>query len=112
MQKIDIYIEVNNYKINNTGELNNQKISCLDNNDNKTIVSFDLTNNILTRDNDDITIYIDFDTEQIQYHLKKENKTAISSIKIKEIQKNNNSTKIVYTLEDNIFNLKIDYKIK
>lgn len=109
-KKIKVNIEVNDYKITNTGTKYNEIISCLDNNDNQTKVTYDLKNNILTRENKELTISIDFTKKQIEYHLKQENKTAISQIKINKLQKLENQITITYQIEDNTFNLKIEYK--
>ena len=110
IQKINVYIEVNDYKINNIGESYKEYISCIDNNDNKTEVTFNTKENILTRTNDDITISIDFNQKEIRYHLKKENKTIASNIEVKEIQKQEKDIKIIYKNENETFNLKIKYE--
>ena len=109
-EKIKGNIEVNNYKITNTGTKYNEIISCLDNNDNQTKVTFDLKNNILTRENKELTINIDFKTNKIKYHLKQENKTAFSNIKVNKFQKLENQITITYQTENDTFNLKIEYK--
>ncbi|MGM9879112.1 MAG: hypothetical protein ACI31R_03725 [Bacilli bacterium] len=109
-EKIKVYIEVNEYKINNTGIKASEIIYCLDNNDNKTKVFFDLKNNILTRKNEEIEINIDFSKKQITYHLKDENKTAISPIKVNKLTKEESKIKGTYQIENNLFNIKIEYK--
>ena len=109
-EKIKVNIEVNNYKITKTGTKYNEIISCLDNNDNQTKVTFDLKNNILTRENKELTINIDFKTNKIKYHLKQENKTAFSNIKVNKFQKLENQITITYQTENDTFNLKIEYK--
>ena len=111
IQKIKVCIEVNEYKINNKGTKYNEIIHCTDNNDNITKISFDLKNNILTRENEEIEMNIDFLNKQIKYHLKQENKSTTFPIKINKFNKE--KTKIIgnYQIENDIFKLKIEYKI-
>lgn len=109
-EKIKVNIQVNDYKITNTGTKYNEIISCLDNNDNQTKVTFDLKNNILTRENKELTISIDFNTNKIKYHLKQENKTAFQNIKVNKFQKLENQITITYKTENDTFKLKLEYK--
>ncbi|MGN0993255.1 MAG: hypothetical protein ACI4PE_04980 [Bacilli bacterium] len=111
IQKIKVYIEVNEYKINNTGTKYNEIIHCTDNNDNITKISFDLKNNILTRENKEIEMNIDFSNKQIKYHLKQENKSITFPIKINKLTKDKTRIIGIYQIENEIFNLKIEYKI-
>ncbi len=109
IEKINVYIKVNDYKITNVGEKYNSNISCIDNNDQKTVVSYDYENDILIRTNKDIAICIDFHAESIQYLLKQANKTAFSSIKVIKSKRQGNLIKITYKHSDEIFNLQINY---
>lgn len=109
IEKINVYIKVNDYKITNVGEKYNNHISCIDNNDQKTTVSYDYDNNTLVRTNKDLTICIDFHAESIQYRLKQENKTAISNIKVIKSKKQGNLIEITYKHSDETFNLQINY---
>lgn len=110
-QKIKVYIEVNEYKINNTGTKYNEIINCTDNNDNITKISFDLKNNILTRENEEMKMNIDFLNKQIKYHLKQENKNITFPIKINNLTKDKTKIIGIYQIENEIFKLKIEYKI-
>ena len=111
IQKIKVYIEVNEYKINNNGTKYNEIIHCTDNNDNITKISFDLKNNILTRENEEIEMNIDFLNKQIKYHLKQENKSTTFPIKINKFNKEKTKIIGIYQIENDIFKLKIEYKI-
>ena len=107
--KIKINIKVNNYKIENIGTKYKEILNCIDNNDNKTEVSFNLKKYILIRENKEIKIQMDFLNKKINYYLKENNKNLTIPITVKDVNEKENQIEITYQTEEEIFNLKIEY---
>ena len=65
---------------------------------------------MLIRDNNDITIKIDFNNKIVEYFLKNEKYTLKQDIKIFKLHKNETSIIINYQIEENDFNLELLYE--
>ena len=85
-------------------------ITCIDNNDKKTKIKLNTQDLILTRENNEITIDIDFKNKNIKYYLKEHNKYITTTIKIKELKQTKNNLKIRYINEKQEFTLEVDIK--
>lgn len=110
MSKINISIKVNDYIIKTKAIKKDDIITCIDNNDKKTKIKLNTQDLILTRENNEITIDIDFKNKNIKYYLKEHNKYITTTIKIKELKQTKQSLKIRYINEKQEFTLKVDIK--
>ena len=110
MQKIKVKLKINDYALNTNGYLNNNILSFNDKDSLTTNIIYDINNDLLIRDNNDITIKIDFNNKIVEYFLKNEKYTLKQDIKIFKLHKNETSIIINYQIEENDFNLELLYE--
>ena len=110
MQKTKIKLKINDYFLDTTGFLNNNILSFFDKDQNKTEMIVDFTTNRFIRNNSEYKIEIDFNQEEIKYHLKKEDLKFTQNIKTIMLKKNDNEYIINYQIEENPFMLNIKYE--
>ena len=110
MKDIDVYISVNDYIITTTGDIKENVITCVDNNDKITLVKFDIVNFVLIRDNDDVRINIDFKNKRLDYYFKIYDRVMDFGIEVEEFNREDNKFFIKYVYENQEFFLKIEYK--
>ena len=110
MKDIDVYISVNDYIITTTGDIKENVITCVDNNDKITLVKFDIVNFVLIRDNDDVRINIDFKNKRLDYYFKIYDRVMNFDIEVEEFNREGNKFFIKYVYENQEFFLKIEYK--
>lgn len=107
MSKINITIKVNNYIINTNAIKKDNQITCIDNNDKKTKITIDTQKLILTRENKDLIITINFKNKTINYFLKEQNKTLKQPLNKVNITNKQNKITIKYIIEQELFTLEI-----
>jgi len=112
MKKIRVKIEINEYKIEKDGMINNDLLTCFDNDELKTKISFDFKNQVLTRENKEIVIRLDFKSHQLEYTLKSVNKTILNNFIILKLIIKNKEAIINYQIEEENFKLKLFYEEK
>lgn len=110
INKINVYIKVNDYKINTEGFLNQNKITCIDPNDNTNFI-YDKETKVLTRENNTQKIEIDFQNKKVKYTLKDYKKELTQDILIEKYIENENQIEITYLIEETKFELNISYNI-
>lgn len=110
MAKVNVKININEYKIEKIGIINNDILSCFDNDLLKTKISFNFKDIVLTRENKDILIIIDFKKSIIKYTLKEQNKTFLNKFTILKLIIKTKEAIINYQIGEDIFNLRIFYK--
>lgn len=110
MKDIDVYISVNDYIITTTGNIKENVVTCVDNNDKITLVKFDIVNFVLIRDNDDVRINIDFKNKRLDYYFKIYDRVMDFDIEVEKFNREDNKFFIKYVYENQEFFLKIEYK--
>lgn len=112
MQKKIVNLKINDYEITTNGFLNNEILSFNDNDELKTNIIYDFKNDLLIRDNKDITIKIKFKEEKdnVEFFLKNENITFNNNLDEFKLLKEATRVIIYYKIEENQFNLEISYK--
>ena len=108
MKKVKIRIEINDYIIEDQGILD-QEILTLKGEES---ISFDLKNLVLSKQNKDLIININFKEKQVTYTLVEENKKFINNLTIFSLTNSNKQVIIRYRIEDADFTLKINYETK
>ena len=73
MQKVIVNLNINDYKLITHGYLNNEILSFIDNDELKTNIIYDFKNDLLIKDNKDITIKIKFKEKEnnLEFFFKK-----------------------------------------
>ena len=110
MKKTKIELQINDYFLKSTGYLNKNILSFFDKDQNKTEMIIDFNTNRFIRNNNEIKIEIDFNKEEVEYHLKKEDLKFTQDIKTIMLKKSNNEYIINYQIEENPFVLNIKYE--
>lgn len=110
MKKVKVSLKINDYKINTYGYINNNILSFKDNDKDNTKIIFDFNNNKIIRDNEEINLVIDLNNKINTYKLKKENINFDQNIEINLLQNENNKYIINYQIEDNTFDLYLNYE--
>lgn len=110
MKKIRVKIKINEYKIEKDGMINNDLLTCFDNDELKTKITFDFKNEVLTRENKEICIKLNFKNRHLEYTLKEANKTFLNNFIILKLIIKNKEAIINYQIEEENFELKIFYE--
>lgn len=112
MKKVKICLKINDYTLNTTGIKDNNILKFQDQDELKTNIIYDLTNNTLIRDNEEITIKIEFKDKKnnIEYYLKKEKYKLNDTLDNYELINKDTSVIIKYQIEKNNFLLELSYK--
>lgn len=104
MKKIKVLIEINDYIIKNIGILDNNILKVKDK---ETDLTFDYEKLILTRENNDLKIIIDFKNKDITYSIKESSQKFFNNFIILSLTNEHKQVIINYQIEKNIFCLKI-----
>lgn len=112
MKKLNITLKINDYELKTNGFINNDIISFKDKDENNTEIIFDLKNNILIRNNEEmmIKIYFDKPKENIEILLKKENLTFYNEFSNLRLLKKERNIIISYRIEMADFDLSLKYE--
>lgn len=112
MQRVKVYLKINDYCLNEDGFLNNNILSFNDKDLKRTNIIYNFNDNTLIRDNDEITIKMFFNKEKdnILYELKKEGVKIFNNFTNFSLQKEKQTVIINYRIEDANFYLKLTYK--
>lgn len=107
MKKVRIKIEINDHIIEGIGTINNNILS-IKNKEEK--LSYDITNADFIKENKEIIIELDFLNKEVHYKLVKENKQFSNNLIILSLTNNHKQVMINYQIEQEVFNLKINYE--
>lgn len=112
MKKVKIILNINDYKLDTFGYLNNNIISFKDKDLEKTEIIYDISNDVLIRDNSEMCIKMFFnkDMDNMEYNLKNYNLSFKSSFSKYKLLKDESHIIISYQVGDNLFNLSIYYE--
>lgn len=107
MIKVKAKININDYKIEKEGILDNDILTVQDNDTN---LIFDYKNLILTRQNNDYEIIIDFKNKTISYALTDIPQKFYNNFTILSLTNSNKQVMINYQIEENQFSLDIKHE--
>ena len=107
MQRAKINIKINDYIIKETGIIDNDILKLKDKEDS---ISFDLKNLVLTKENKELKIVMDFKNKQVIYHLIKENQKFTNNFTVFSLTNRDKQVIINYQIEDADFNMQINYE--
>ena len=112
MKSVTVFLNINDYDINTMGVLDKNVLSFKDKDLKETSIRYDLSNNILIRDNSDIAIKMNFskDTNNIEYTLKEKNISFSDTFKIYSLINESGNIIISYQVGDNKFDLTLKYE--
>ena len=106
----NIKLETNDNKLNYNVEIfvnNNDEISYIEKDSEKTFVSFDYKNNILKRDNNSLYMEYDFDSKKGYILIKKLNKKILVDIYVKKLIVSKEFINIEYIVNDEFYNYEL-----
>lgn len=109
MKKTKIKLNINDYETENYGFIKENIL--LLNTENETI-TYIIDKNILIKETKDNIIKLDFNNNKLNYFLKEYKKNIKTNLNTKQINISNNNINIIYEIENNIFNLNINYEVK
>ena len=107
MEKINVYICVNDYKISTVGELGDGIVSCFDG---CCKISYDINKKMLIKEDSDVLIVLDFDKCEVRISLSENDSLFINKMVLKSYSFLENQIRIVYLLDEKIYNLLIMYE--
>ncbi len=107
MEKINVYICVNDYKISTAGELCDGIVTC---SDGLSKISYDINKKMLIKEDSEIKIVLDFDKCEVRICLAKNDSLFINKMMLKSYCFLENQIRIVYLLDEKIYNLLIMYE--
>lgn len=112
MKKVNISLKINDYEITGAGYINNNILSFNDKDKLKTNIIYDFNNDLLIRDNKEITIKILFKEEpnNIEYYLKEQKCKLNNKLNKFKLIKDSSSVIINYQIEENTFELHLSYE--
>lgn len=109
MEKIKVKLEINGYTIKDIGILDNSIIFIKE----KDIsLTYDIKNNILTRENKEMKQTINYKEECFKYLLKDIKKEFSQKFKVLSLTNKDKKVNIIYQIEDSVFNLNLKYETK
>ncbi len=108
MKKTKIKLNINDLLIEKDGILNDNMLILNSDNENITYI---LSDNILIKDSLDNIIKLDFNKNTLNCYLKESKQSFITDIKVKNKLISNNKINIIYEIENNLFNLDIEYEV-
>ena len=107
MEKANITIKINNNLFKGIGH---KKQDILTLKTETETITYDLKNNILTKEDNYLKIKMDFNNKQIEYNLLQENKKFHNNFVINRLTNHHKQVIIKYRIEDADFNLEISYE--
>lgn len=108
MKKTKIKLNINDLLIEKDGILKDNMLILNSDNENITYI---LSDNILIKDNSDNIIKLDFNKNILNCYLKESKQSFTTNIIVKNKLISNNKINIIYEIENNIFNLNIEYEV-
>ncbi len=110
MSKVKVILKINDYLIEEKAIIKDSILLLKDKDNLKTNIKIDLIKNTIIRENKEMLIEINFVNKIINYHIKELNKSFTSPFEILNLEKKEEQLKIKYKIENNIFNLFLEYK--
>jgi len=112
MKRCEIKLKINDYNLKTKGSINNNILSFYDKDKLKTNIIFDYKKDILTRDNDEMKLVLDFSKEEknLEITLKKEKRTFFENLTKISLQHDGKKVIIIYRVEDIIYHLDLSYE--
>lgn len=107
MDKINVYICVNDYKISTVGIISDGVISCFKD---SLKIDYDINNKLLIKEDISSVITIDFEKCEMNVSLKEFDGCFINNIVLKSYSCDNNRIEIEYLIDEKLYNLLIMYK--
>ena len=107
MKKVKIKIEVNDYIIEEVGTIENEELKLKTKEEN---LEYDLKNNVLYKENNELKITMDFKNEIVTYELIKENRKFSNNLTTFSLTNCNKQVIINYRIEGTKFLLQINYE--
>lgn len=107
MDKIKVNLKINDYKINETGIIDNDVIKITKED---TKLEYNLKNNILTRENNDMKQVINFKEQYFTYKLKEIPSEISEKINLISLTNQNKQVNIIYQIGEDIFYLNLNYE--
>lgn len=107
MDKINVYICVNDYKISTTGIISDGVISCFKD---SLKIDYDINKKLLIKEDLSSVISIDFEKCKMSVSLKEFDGCFINNIVLKSYFCDNNRIEIDYLIDEKLYNLLIMYK--
>lgn len=107
MQKVNIIIKINDYIIKNQGIIDKEILKVKDKDEK---IEFDIKKLVLTKENKELRITMDFNKETVIYDLIKEKGNFNNKLTILSLTNSDKQVIIIYQIEDADFNLQINYE--
>ena len=107
MDKINVYICVNDYKISTAGTISDGLISCFKD---YLKIDYDINKKLLIKEDSCSVIAIDFLKCEMNVRLKEFDKCFINNIVLKSYSCFDNRIEIEYLIDEKLYNLLIMYK--
>lgn len=107
MEKVRVKLTINDYVIEETGIIDNETINL---SENKTDLKYDIKNNILTRENNEMKQVINFNNSNFSYLLKEISKEICEKINVISLTNKDKQVNIIYQIGEDIFNLNLKYE--
>lgn len=107
MKKANIKIKINDYIIENQGIIDKEILKVQDKDEN---IEFDTKNLILTKENTELKITMDFNKETVIYDLIKEKGHFNNKLTTLSLTNSDKQVIIIYRIEDADYNLQINYE--
>lgn len=107
MEKINVYICVNDYKISTVGTISDGIISCCKD---SLRIDYDINNKMLIKEDSVSKIVINFEKCEMNVSLKDYDGFFINNIVLKSYSCDNNRIEIEYLIDEKLYNLLIMYK--
>lgn len=107
MEKANISIKINDSIIKGIGTKKEDVLELKTEQEN---IIYNQKQNILTKENNELKIIMDFNNKQIEYILLKENKKFYNNFTINRLTNHNKQVIINYRIENADFNLEINYE--
>lgn len=107
MDKINVYICVNDYKISIAGTISDGVISCFKD---SLKIDYDINRKLLIKEDISSVITIDFEKCEMNVSLKEIDGCFINNIVLKSYSCDNNRIEIEYLIDEKLYNLLIMYK--
>ncbi len=112
MKKVNVFLNINDYKLETIGFLDKNILKFKDKDELETDIIYDIDNDTLIRDNSDITIKMDFskDVNNMEYTLKENNISFSDTFKKYSLNNSFGNIIIRYRVGENMFNLTLKYE--
>ena len=107
MQKARIKIQINDHIIEGIGQINNDILALKKDEE---VIKFDLKNNILTKENQELNIQLDFIKKTVIYELVEETQKFSNNLVIFSLTNTDKQVMINYQIEKADFILEINYE--